>query len=1151
MQAKFNLQTTPVLYLYLDYRESELQTHERLLGSLLRQLIKLGGSSSVSAELKTLYHKARKRSSKPRKADILQLLRTQVSNYNRVYIVVDALDECQFESELLNDIRTIHSEKISLMATSRTNENKIIGDAIECDICHKYTRIYFWCRQCTKFPQTDICQNCTGKNPCKDPSHTLEEPYSDVEMEVRIPGSVLRQFTESELEREVGYGSQQWDQRRYTSRPGSTTLGRILEKNPELKKRIPAVIVEKSQGRFIFARLYMKSLTKPNLTLAQIKKILKNFPDQLDELYETNLQRMNQEEDRELAFLVLSRVAFARRPLTLRELQHALVLEPGQRDIDEESCNEKETILSSTIGLVKTDSGHNPTVRLFSRTLLEYLKKPEVIKKWFPNAELEMASACLTYLHFSVFSKPIDLRDEHEEFDAKLERYPFFAYASQSWGDHVRSAGSDSSIKDDTVRLVNDHDRMAAYIQAAWYTDRGSASSWDVRKGIDGLHACAWFGLSSIIPALERIDQNVDVQEETYKQTPLMYACRAGHSEVVRQLLDLGASVKAISERGRTPLFEAIEYRHDEVVDLLLRNRDIDLNLMPEKIQYTALMLAVEPGYSEIVELLLKRPELSVNKQDPNGQTALFLATRYCDHYSMDRLSIVEFLLQRPEIDLDLADETGLSPLNLAVKHELYRVVERLLARGADPMLKDGHGGGTAILRAIDSGNIQIVELLLEHVGDIELDRCLDDDGRSLLHGACAQGTPELVRLLKGKNLDPNAPDRNGLTPLHEASRYGKVEVARALLEELGAEPTIQDNFGRTPFTLAWQYRKTEIMDLLRNNSKVIIKQSDYSPEKRPLWSLARLGDLDLIRTTIAKNNEHPPETEPGTNNTALHCCIEESHNDILPLLLQGGKIPPDQVNRYLRTPLHLAALLGNLTAVTLLLDHGADVDLEDKWNGTALSLAWSNKHPSISVLLIEKADAQIDTLKIYTTSLFFDCVEQGSITATQILLQQEPSLLMQRNEGGLTALQLAKDIYSDSHNNISNSSSSVMISDARDDGDIEKNNKKKREKEMVKFLQRRRSTYQPAILDDASTAVASPELGMDDTSEYNSLASTPALSSYRMNSESSSIGGLVFFPRVASGGLSIRTTTSTAANDIVDENDEEEGRGLGLISSA
>lgn len=466
-------------------------------------------------------------------------------------------------------------------------------------------------------------------------------------------------------------------------------------------------------------------------------------------------------------------------------------------------------------------------------------------------------------------------------------------------------------------------------------------------------------------------------------------------------------------------------------------------------------------------------------------------------------------------------------------------------------MLKDGHGGGTAILRAIDSGNIQIVELLLEYVGDIELDRCLDDDGRSLLHGACAQGTPELVRLLKGKNLDPNAPDRNGLTPLHEASRYGKVEVARALLDELGAEPTIQDKFGRTPFTLAWQYRKTEIMDLLRNNSKVIIKQSDYSPEKRPLWSLARLGDLDLIRTTIAKNNEHPPETEPGTNNTALHCCIDESHNDILPLLLQGGKIPPDQVNRYLRTPLHLAALLGNLTAVTLLLDHGADVDLEDKWNGTALSLACSNKHPSISVLLIEKADAQIDTLKINTTSLFFNCVEQGSITATQILLQQDPSLLMQRNEDGLTALQLAKDIYSDSHYNISNSSSSVMISDARDDGDIEKNNKKKREKEMVKFLQRRRSTYQPAILDDASTAVASPELGMDDTSEYNSLASTSALSSYRMNSESSSIGGLVFFPRVASGGLSLRTTSSTAADDIVDENDEEEGRGLGLISSA
>lgn len=1130
--------------MYLDYRESELQTHNRLLGSLLRQLIKLGGSSSVSAELKTLYNKARKRSSNPRKADILQLLRTQVSNYNRVYIVVDALDECPFGLELLDDMRNIHSEKICLMVTSRTNENKIIGDAIECDICHNYTRIYFWCFQCLE--KTDICQNCIGKNPCKDPSHALVEPYSDVEMEIRIPGSVLRQFTESELEREAGYGSQHWDQRRYTSRPGSTTLGRILEKNPELKKRIPAVIVEKSHGRFIFAKLYMKSLTKPNLTIAQIKKILKDFPDQLDELYETNLQRMNQEEDRELAFLVFSRVVFARRPLTLRELQHALVLEPGQRDFDDESCNEKETILSSTIGLVKIDGGRNPTVRLFSSTLLEYLKKPEVIKKWFQNAELEMASACLTYLNFSVFSKPMNLRDEHDEFEAKLERYPFIAYASQSWGDHVRSAGPDSSIKDDTVRLVNDHDRMAAYIQVAWYTDRGSASSWDVRKGIDGLHACAWFGLSSIIPALERINQNVDVREATYRQTPLMYACRAGHSEVVRQLLDLGASVKAISARGRTPLFEAIEHGHDEVVDLLLSNRDIDLNLIPEKIQYTALMLAVELGHSAIVEVLLKRAEINVNEQDPNGQTALFLATRYYD-FSQDRLSIVESLLQRPEVDLDLSDETGRSPLHLAVKHGMDTIVERLLQRGADPMLKDGHGGGTTILRAVDSGNIPIVELLLGYVGEQGLDRCVDDDGRSLLHGACAQGEPELIRLLKGKNLNPDAPDRNGLTPLHEASRHGKVEVARTLLEELGADPTIQDKFGRTPYTLAWQYQKIEIMDLLQSSGKITIKQSDYSPEKRPLWSLARLGDLNLIRTNIAKKNERPPETEPGTNNTALHCCVEESHNKILPLLLQDGKIPPDQVNRYLRTPLHLAALLGNLIAVTLLLEHGVDVDLEDKWNGTALSLACSNNYPSISVLLIEKADAQIDTLKINTTSLFFDCVEQGSITAAQILLQQDPSLLMQRNEDGLTALQLAKDIYSNSHNSVSSSISGAH--DACDNDDNKKNDKIKREKEMIKFLQRTRSTYQPNIQDDASTEVASPEIGMDDTSEWNSLTSTPALSTHRINSEASSFGGLVFFPRVASGGLSSIRTTVTS-EDIVDDNNDER-KGLGLVSSA
>lgn len=56
---------------------------------------------------------------------------------------------------------------------------------------------------------------------------------------------------------------------------------------------------------------------------------------------------------------------------------------------------------------------------------------------------------------------------------------------------------------------------------------------------------------------------------------------------------------------------------------------------------------------------------------------------------------------------------------------------------------------------------------------------------------------------LKGKNVDPNCKDNQGLTPLHWATDRGDLEIVRYLVEEKKANLNILDDEGQTPLHYA------------------------------------------------------------------------------------------------------------------------------------------------------------------------------------------------------------------------------------------------------------------------------------------------------------------------------------------------------------
>ena len=597
------------------------------------------------------------------------------------------------------------------------------------------------------------------------------------------------------------------------------------------------------------------------------------------------------------------------------------------------------------------------------------------------------------------------------------------------WGDHVRDALSNpensADIQKLVMELINDTKRKDACMQAAWLSKKGNFDTWDVQRNVNRLHICAWYGLSTVLSALNPDQGLVDVVEHKYNQTPLMYACRRGHIEIARQLLRLGASQRKRSIKGRTALFEAIlghhsggnatiakkASKHNQVVELLVNEMpaDLDINLVnSQERNRTALMTATRLGHFEMVEVLLNHQGINVDLQDENGMTALYLAARE-DHYQIAQL------LLDAEASMDVIDyHAGRSPLRCAAERNYKETVGLLLEYGADPALKDREGG-TPMLRAVNRGaEIALMEMM-KHPIDME---CVDDEGQSLLHGAARNGYHEIARLLmedhlpdgrspKVKPLGPNLRDKYDLTPLHDASQRGDLAVTAVLLEK-SADASLVDRFGRTPFMVAWFYGHDNVMRMLTAAGHGRPPSVLLDDHQLPVWSMARRGLTELVAEAIRTRPQNLQVVEPCTENSALHCAIEADQPDILRMLLETGMLPIDKPNHVDRTPLHLAALEGDLDATNLLIDLEADMDVKDRWKDEAVVLAQSNRHLEVMLALICRG-AEVDKRKIDIHNLFFFAIERRDADSARILLRHHGVDRSAQNAEGLRAMQIAE----------------------------------------------------------------------------------------------------------------------------------------------
>ncbi|KAK6533586.1 hypothetical protein TWF694_002523 [Orbilia ellipsospora] len=833
------------VYIYCSYQIRGEQTIEDLLGSILRQLCR--GRPSVPDALKELHDEYRKTSLRPSLARILKILESVITFYSTIFIVIDALDECDCWEALVRQIFGFQTKtSVRFFATSRF------------------------------IPE--ITKTFQGK-----PTY-----------EIRAREDDLRKYIQTDAQ----------------------CITNIIGNNPDLLREIEDKILASVDGMFLLAKLRLNFL-KGATSLKQIEKTLEESPKvsirhgdidsdhtiAYNDAYDKTMQAIKAQIylSRRCAEKALAWIVFAKRPLHISELRHALAIETGVSELDLKNLSPQSLIINICKGLITIDEmGY---VRLVHYTAQEYLHRNGA---WFPEALDYIAETCIVYLSYDTFRT--DLTITPKEIGVRLSSNPFYGYVARNWGHHVRVSSLEGGQL--VVNFLGDPSKVSASSsvlrdpQTAAYARSSDSPSLK----ISGEHIAAYFGLAKSLAAMLAKGMDMGVKDKLGR-TPLWWAGEGGFATIVEMLADNSSCLEAQDYRFRqTPLLWLAGSGKVDVVEVLMKK---GANLeAKDTMGRTALFLAAENGQVAVVKLLLYKGA-KLEAQDSKLQTPLLAAAE------KRNLEVVGILADKGA-KLDIQYQDGFNLLTWAARFGHAGLVELLADKGADLEAREKRWGRTALCLAVQNGYTAMAEMLLQ----------------------------------KGAKID--AQDiRWGQTPLLWAVENWEIASIETLVAK-GANLDIADRKGQTPLFLAVKEKQLKTVNLLMKCGATL-RGKDDDIQSSLWWAVE--NELSALVRLLTKNGANPEKLSKSRRTTPLGWALEKNCWQIIEAL--GYPSRYDAKKGIFRTPLEWAVknrLVGAIKAL-----EGADLEAKDGFDDhTPLSWAVENKYPEIVEALAAKG-AEID----------------------------------------------------------------------------------------------------------------------------------------------------------------------------------------------
>ncbi|KAK3942551.1 hypothetical protein QBC46DRAFT_426439 [Diplogelasinospora grovesii] len=622
---------TGIAYIYCNFNRQHEQSY-----------------SSLLASVKELHDQHKLKRTRPSPDDISRVLQSVVETYSKVFIVIDALDECQTAGGCLTRFLSelFHFQAgydINIFATSRD-----IPEIAR----HFENSLRLEIRASTE-----------------DVSRYIQGHLHDLPKVIRENQQRQAEITASILE----------------ATNGMFLLATLCIESLNDKLTLNAV-------RSTLSGIQDRSSASGST---------RNEAQVIDRAYDQVMERIEKQQPghKDLALQVLSWIACAKRALSPRELQHALAVEVGMPSLDDDNIHEMEDIVSY---LERTKDRWIPEAEsTIRRSCVTYLS--------FKAFE---AGAChgrdgprermKSYPFYNYAAQDWGHHARQSTFDHEvvnfMESQMKVEASLQALSHHVRSLAQTSlgqGCKECQYRPLYpectfgfNELHLAAYFGILWaaeyFVERGNSVDAKNSNGRSPLWLAAENGHESIVKLLLATAGVEPNSEDSNNQTPLSFVAHQGNESIVKLLLATnGVDVNA--GHGK-PLACAAMNGHEAIVQLLLSTGKVDVN-SKNSMRQTPLSLAAENGHEAIVQLLLATGKVDVNSKNSMRQTPLSLAAENGHE------AVVQLLLATGDVDVHSKDYEGWTPLLTAAGRGHEAVVKLLLATGkVDVNLKDPAG---------------------------------------------------------------------------------------------------------------------------------------------------------------------------------------------------------------------------------------------------------------------------------------------------------------------------------------------------------------------------------------------------------------------------------------------------------------------------